>query len=190
MDIYFDVIMAGFGGQGILLIGNLLALAAMNEGKNVTWMPSYGVEMRGGVARCTVVISTDRIGSPITNIPHGAVIMNMPSLEKYAPTLRPGGVMIANGSFISEKDVKRNDLDCAVVPTTGIAEEIGDSRLASMVALGAFIQRAKVVSLDTTVDCLKGIIPPKRHEKMLGINGEALRRGHAFAAEAKGSSKK
>lgn len=182
--------MAGFGGQGILLIGDLLALAAMNEDKNVTWMPSYGVEMRGGVARCTVVISSDRIGSPITNIPHGAVIMNMPSLEKYAPTIRPGGVMIVNGSFIKEKDVTRNDLDALVVPTAEIAEEIGDARLAAMVALGAFVQRSEVVSLDTTVDCLKNIIPPKRHEKMLGINEQALRRGHDFGAKAKNFKKK
>lgn len=181
--IYHDVIMAGFGGQGILLIGDLLALAAMREGRNVTWMPSYGVEMRGGVARCTVVISSTRVGSPITNHPRGAVIMNQPSLQKYGPTVRPGGVMIANAAFISPEELTRDDVDTVLIDTSAIALEMGDIRLAAMIALGAFAQRADIVAIDTLVDSLKDIIPPKRHDKMLGINQDALRRGFAFAEE-------
>ena len=180
---YYDVIMAGFGGQGILLIGDLLALTAMNEGRHVTWMPSYGVEMRGGVANCTVVISSERIGSPITGSPYAAIVMNRPSILKFAPRVKSGGVLIVNGSFMTAEDVERNDLDALIVPTSEIALDIGDGRLASMVALGAFIEKTRCVSLENTVTALGDVIPPKRHH-LLPINEEALRVGSRFALGA------
>ena len=177
---YYDVIMAGFGGQGILLIGDLLAYTAMREGRHVTWMPSYGVEMRGGVANCTVVISSERIGSPITGTPCSAIVMNRPSLDKYAPRVKPGGVLIVNGSFIKAEDVPRSDLDALVLPTSEIALEIGDGRLASMVALGAFIEKTRCVTLENAIAALSNIIPLKRHH-LLPINEQALRSGSQFA---------
>ncbi|MEW6201973.1 MAG: 2-oxoacid:acceptor oxidoreductase family protein [bacterium] len=180
---YHDVIMAGFGGQGILLIGDLLALTAMNEGRHVTWMPSYGVEMRGGVANCTVVISSERIGSPITGSPYSAIVMNRPSLLKFAPRVKSGGVLIVNGSFMTAEDVPRSDLDALTVPTSEIALEIGDGRLASMVALGAFIEKTRCVSLENAIAALGEVVPPKRHN-LLPINEEALRAGSRFALGA------
>ncbi|MEW5947554.1 MAG: 2-oxoacid:acceptor oxidoreductase family protein, partial [bacterium] len=146
-----DVIIAGFGGQGVLLIGDLLALTAMNEGRNVTWMPSYGVEMRGGTANCTVVVSSERIGSPITGAPCSVIAMNPPSLAKYEPMIEPGGLLVANRSFIRPEDSSRDDIDRIFVPTSEIAFEIGDGRLASMVALGAFIEKTSVILLENAI---------------------------------------
>lgn len=181
---YYDVIMAGFGGQGILMIGDLLALTAMNEGRHVTWMPSYGVEMRGGTANCTVVISDKRIGSPITGRPHSLIIMNKPSLEKFAPSARPGGVLIANASFMKPSDLYRSDLDAVFIPTVEMAAEFGDVRMASMIALGAFIEKTGVVTLEDAVSALDSTLPEKR-KKLLPLNVKALEAGRDFARNTK-----
>ncbi|MBE0602950.1 MAG: 2-oxoacid:acceptor oxidoreductase family protein, partial [Deltaproteobacteria bacterium] len=133
-----DIIMAGFGGQGILMIGNLLALTAMEEGKNVTYLPSYGVEMRGGTANCTVIISDEEIGSPVVWKPGSLVIMNGPSLEKYLPNLQPGGELVINSSLVDEKKVDRTDVRLFPVAADEIARnKIGSRQMASMIALGA-----------------------------------------------------
>lgn len=181
---YYDVIMAGFGGQGVLLIGDMLAQAGMMMGRHVTWMPSYGVEMRGGTANTTVVISDKRIGSPITGKPHSVLAMNGPSLEKFGPRVRPGGVIIANGSMISPDQFKRDDVDLLFVPCVEIATEAGDPKAASMAALGAFIQKTQTVTFDAVSQALNSYLTGKK-AKFIPMNEAAVKKGMAFAANEK-----
>ena len=137
-----EVKFAGFGGQGVMLMGQILAQAAINEGFEVVWIPSYGPEMRGGTAYCTVVISDRPIGSPIIRNPKHLVAMNRPSLEKFAPTVRPGGVIFINQSLISI-DAGRDDVDILSVPIIEIARSLGNVRAANIVALSAFVARRR-----------------------------------------------
>ncbi|HEY6009474.1 MAG TPA: 2-oxoacid:acceptor oxidoreductase family protein, partial [Geobacteraceae bacterium] len=130
------VIMAGFGGQGILMIGNLLSIGALREGLNVTFFPSYGVEMRGGTANCTVTISNREVGSPVTSRPHGLIAMNEPSVAKFGPRILAGGFLLVNTSMGGES-FEREDLKILRLPCNEEARDLGDGRLASMVALGA-----------------------------------------------------
>jgi 2-oxoglutarate ferredoxin oxidoreductase subunit gamma len=176
-----DIIMAGFGGQGILMIGNLLALAAMEEGKNVTYFPAYGVEMRGGTANCTVVVSDEEIGSPVVGRPGSLVIMNGPSLEKFLPMLAPGGDLVINSSLVDGKLVNREDVRLLAVPADDIARvRIGSRQMASMIALGAYVALSGVVRLDTLNDCLPKVIS-KKYEKFIPLNVNALKEGAALA---------
>ncbi len=133
-----DVIMAGFGGQGVLLIGKMLAYAGMHEGKEVSWLPSYGPEMRGGTANCTVVISDRPVGSPVIRSPRAVLAMNLPSLDKFEPDVRPGGLLLINTSLIARKST-RDDVTIIDVPANEIANELGNPRGANMVALGAYL---------------------------------------------------
>lgn len=179
-----DVVMAGFGGQGILMIGNLLALAAMKEGRNVTCFPAYGVEMRGGTANCTVVISDEEIGSPVVGHPRSCVVMNGPSLDRYMPVLRTGGTLIVNRSLVDPAKVTRGDLDVLSVPANDIARDsLGSQQLASMVALGAYVAMAGVVEIRTLVDCLPDVVP-KKYERFIPLNGNALKEGEFFVNSA------
>jgi len=130
-----EIIIAGFGGQGVLFGGQLLTYAAMDEGKEVTWIPSYGPEMRGGTANCTVVISDDEIGSPMVSNPQAAIVMNLPSLDKYEPLIKPGGVLVINESMVDRKPL-RKDINVVMVKANDIAEKLGDRRLSNMVMLG------------------------------------------------------
>lgn len=139
-----EVIMAGFGGQGLMLIGKMLAEAGMREGKEVTWLPSYGPEMRGGTANCTVVISDRPVGSPIVKSPRDLVAMNLPSLDKFEATVRPGGVVVVNASLIP-RPCKRKDVHELRVPATEIANECGATKSANMVVFGAYVARTGVV---------------------------------------------
>ena len=179
---YHDCIMAGFGGQGILMIGDILSLAAMHDGRSVTWMPSYGVEMRGGTARCTVVISDERIGSPITGNPSGCLVMNKPSLDKYESWVAPGGTLVANGTFIQKSDFSRDDITNLLVPTNDIAEKVGDKRTASMVALGAYIEMTGVTDSDGIKAALEKTFSGKK-AKLVPLNIEAIDEGRKFARE-------
>jgi 2-oxoglutarate ferredoxin oxidoreductase subunit gamma len=149
-----EVMFAGFGGQGILLSGKVLAHAAMEEGFEVAWVPSYGPEMRGGTAYCTVVISDRPIGSPIIKNPLHLVAMNLPSLEKFAPIVKPTGVIIVNSSLIPI-EAGREDCDVLKVPTVEIAKELGNAKAANIVALSAFVARSKVVTVDTLRHCVE-----------------------------------
>ncbi len=170
-------LIAGFGGQGVLLIGQLLAKAAMHEGMNVSWMPSYGPEMRGGEANCAVVISDEPIGSPlVTEIPF-AVIMNKPSMIKFTPAMEPGGVMLYNSSLI-DITPDRTDITAIPVDCNRIAEELGNSRTANMVMLGAILKKTGVVSIDAAMEALKATFGPKK-EHLLPINRQAMERGAA-----------
>jgi 2-oxoglutarate ferredoxin oxidoreductase subunit gamma len=177
---YYDVIMAGFGGQGIMLIGDILAYAAMREEKRVTYMPTYGVEMRGGTANCTIMISDEEIGSPMTGHPHSAIVMNGPSLEKFQPRVRPGGFLLVNTSLIDAKQANRTDIDTLLLPTNDIATELGNAKIANMVALGGFVERTQVVSLESIKNTLPKAIA-ERYHKTIPLNIKAIETGAQLA---------
>lgn len=174
-----EVIFAGFGGQGVLFSGQILAFAGMDAGKDVTWMPSYGPEMRGGTANCTVVIADEEIGSPLVRNPQAAVVMNLPSLDKYENLVAPGGVLVVNASLVN-RDVQRTDIDVVMIPAQEIAETIGNRRLLNIVMLGALLQRKAILSLEAIEQALDTHLP-ERHRRMLPANIQALRAGAAFA---------
>ncbi len=176
---YFDVIMAGFGGQGVMLIGNLLAYGAMNQGVNVTFFPSYGVEMRGGTANCTVVVSDKEIGSPIVGQPKSLIIMNKPSLDKFQPRLEKNGLLIFNSSLIDPKNVSRKDIKVVAIPMNELAMELGNARLANMIAIGAFIKLTDVVNIESLKDSLKNVIS-ERNLKFIPDNIKAIEKGFEF----------
>jgi len=169
-----EVMFAGFGGQGILLMGKILAHAAMEEGLEVAWVPSYGPEMRGGTAYCTVVVSDRPIGSPIIKNPMHLVAMNRPSLEKFAPSVKPSGVILINSSLISI-DSGREDVDELKVPVVDIAKEIGSVKAANIVALAAFVARCKIVDIESLRQCVKEEFAKKA--KLIPLNMTAMDRG-------------
>jgi 2-oxoglutarate ferredoxin oxidoreductase subunit gamma len=171
-----EIMFAGFGGQGILLSAKIIALAAMDEGREVAWVPSYGPEMRGGTAYCTVVISDRLIGSPIIRNPMHLVAMNRPSLEKFAPVVKPGGIILVNSTLISIPS-GRTDVDELRVPVNDIAVKIGNVRAANIVALGAFAARSQLVSYETLQECVRHEFAKK--EKLIPLNMEALEKGYA-----------
>ncbi len=178
-----EIIIAGFGGQGVLFAGELLAYAALDCGHQVTWIPSYGPEMRGGTAHCTVIISDDEIGSPVVRNPRGAIVMNLPSLEKYEPLIQSGGVLVVNGSLV-DRPVQRNDIVGLVIPAVEEAEAIGDRRLANIILVGALLERLPVLTHASVMDALRAHLP-ERKRALLEPNGRAMERGAALArAEA------
>ena len=176
-----EVQFAGFGGQGIMLMGQILAQAAMQAGSEVVWIPSYGPEMRGGTAYCTVVISDRPIGSPIIRNPMHLVAMNRPSLEKFAPFVKPGGVIFINSSIISI-DAGRDDVDVLKVPIIEIAKDIGSVKTANIVALAAFVARSKIVDFALLQESVKDKFAEK--EKLIPLNMKALEEGRRFALES------
>jgi 2-oxoglutarate ferredoxin oxidoreductase subunit gamma len=170
-----DVIMAGFGGQGILLIGKMLAYAGMHEGKEVSWLPSYGPEMRGGTCNCTVVISDRPVGSPVIQSPRAVVAMNLPSLEKFEPDMRPGGFLVINTSLIN-RGATRDDVEVIEIPANTIAQELGNPRGANMVALGAYVGATDAVSLEEVEAVVRQTFAAK--PSVIDVNLEALRKGY------------
>ena len=177
---YQEIIMGGVGGQGIMVIGNLLAQAAFMEDLNVTYIPIYGVEKRGGQADCTVVISNEEIGSPIVGYPQSCVIMSKPSLLKYAPKIKPHGLLLLNSSMVDPKEVPRNDIDLLPIPANEMAQEMKNDRLANMMVIGAFVEKTKVVSLETLIAALPKIFD-ERHHHLIPANTEAIRKGAEYA---------
>ncbi|MFH1234585.1 MAG: 2-oxoacid:acceptor oxidoreductase family protein [Candidatus Diapherotrites archaeon] len=150
------IISAGFGGQGVLLIGKILALAGMSEGRHVSWVPSYGPEMRGGTANCTVIISSEEISSPLAPMPDSMIIMNKPSLEAFEPLLKKGGLLVMNSSLIDVKP-KRSDINVFAVPANDIAEkDVGSAKAANIVMLGAYAALSGAVSMDSVKKALEG----------------------------------
>jgi 2-oxoglutarate ferredoxin oxidoreductase subunit gamma len=174
-----EIIFAGFGGQGVLFAGQILAFAGMDSGKEVTWMPSYGPEMRGGTANCTVIVADEEIGSPAVRNPKAVVALNLPSFDKYEPTVTPGGILIVNASLVN-RDFRRHDLDALMIPANEIAETIGNKRLTNMVLLGALLQKLPVLPLEAIEEALENHLP-ERHRRLLPSNKNALRQGAAFA---------
>jgi 2-oxoglutarate ferredoxin oxidoreductase subunit gamma len=174
---YNEIVLAGFGGQGVLLIGKLMAYAGMKAGREVTWMPSYGPEMRGGTCNCTVVLSDHQIGSPISKRPHALIVLNLPSLDKFEDTLRPGGVIVVNTSLINRLP-RRTDVVVVAVPANEIAIELGNAKAANMVALGAFVGASGLVELALVKEVLAEAFASR--PKLVAINQEALSRGFAL----------
>ncbi len=174
-----EVVFSGFGGQGALFAGQLLAYAALGEGKHVTWIPSYGPEMRGGTAHCIVIVSDEEIGAPIIRNPNSAVVLNNPSMDKYEALLKPGGVLVVNRSLIARPAV-REDITLVDVPANEIAEKIGSAKMANVVLLGALLETTGAISLESVAKALDEHLPPKAR-KLLDQNKQALRQGAAIA---------
>ena len=177
-----EVIIAGFGGQGVLFAGQLLSYTAMDEGKAVTWIPSYGPEMRGGTANCTVVISDEEIGSPFVKNPTAVLAMNLPSLDKFEDLVEEGGVLVVNSSMV-DRPVKRQDIQVVTLPANDIAEELGSKRSVNMVMLGALLANLDLLSVDALEAGLEAHLP-ERHKKFLAGNKQALRKGAEYKAGA------
>ena len=178
---YFDVFISGFGGQGILLAGQLLAEAAMEKGLNVTFFPSYGVEMRGGTARCTVIISDEEIGSPIVDSPGCVIAMNQPSLLRFQDVVADRGLLIVNSSLAKMEDVTREGVHIHQVPMSELAIELGNARLTNMVALGAYAQLSVAIKPEELAKALQSVIPA-RNQKFIPMNEKAILKGAAYAA--------
>ena len=175
-----EVIIAGFGGQGVLFAGQLLSYTAMDEGKEVTWFPSYGPEMRGGTANCTVVISDEEIGSPLVKNPTAVIAMNLPSLEKFEGLVEEDGVLVVNASMIN-REVTRKDIKVVSIPANDIAGELGSERAVNMLLLGALLGNMDMLSIEAVEKALKAHLP-ERHKKFLPLNIEALHKGATYLA--------
>jgi len=174
----YEVTLAGFGGQGIMTAGQLLAYTGIEEKKQVVWLPSYGPEMRGGTAYCTVVISDARIGSPIINNPTAACVFNRPSFDKFSPRIKPGGLLIVNSSLIDVK-TDRTDLTEILVPANKMALEAGNPKVANIIILGAFIGASKIVSYEKTIEVIKAKLGRKK--ELLEMNLHVLEEGYKLA---------
>lgn len=177
-EVFDSIIIAGFGGQGVMLLGKIIAQAAMLSGLHVTWIPKYGAEVRGGTAHCMVRVSSKPIASPLIDYPMSLIVMNKISLSKFEPIARKKGLIVVNSSLVDGK-VARKDVDAFYVPVTDIADEIGDVRGANMVALGAFLKHRSYLSMEAVISALKDILPPHRH-KYIPLNEKALQEGKSF----------
>ena len=176
---YQDVIIAGFGGQGVMLIGNLLAQAGMEHGLEVSFIPVYGAEMRGGTANCTVVLDEHPIGSPLVREPMSTIILNEPSLAKFQPRLAANGVQIVNASLVAQ-----NLLDAAkrtvYIPVNDMAHDLGNVKMANMVALGAWLKATSALPLNVVQDALNRVVSA-HYAKLISANAKALEEGYNFA---------
>ncbi len=171
-------VFAGFGGQGVLMMGYVLAVAAMRDGKEVTYLPSYGAEMRGGTANCTVAISDEEIFSPVASSPDFAVIMNKPSLTKYENLIKSGGTIFLNSSFI-EYRFTRDDITVQEIPANDIAKQLGSERAINMIMLGGFVAKTKLTSLESIMNGLQEIVKGKK-ASVMKLNRQGLDLGAEF----------
>ncbi len=171
----FGTTIAGFGGQGVLFVGQVLAHAGMLEGNYVSWIPSYGVEMRGGTAHCFVTIAEKEVSSPLVEHPEGLLIFNKPSLEKFEPKAIKDGFLLLNSSLV-DQEPRRSDLKIYKVPANEMAAELGDSRVFNLIMLGAFVKATGVVQVENVKKALEEIIPEKR-KKLLPLNLSAVDKG-------------
>jgi 2-oxoglutarate ferredoxin oxidoreductase subunit gamma len=176
-----EVLISGFGGQGALFAGQLLAYTGMDEGWHVTWIPSYGPEMRGGTAHCIVIISEDDIGSPIIRQPSVCIVMNPPSMEKYEPLVRPGGLLVANTTLVRLKS-EREDIAVVYVPANELAAELGNVKMANVVLLGAMLGTREVLPIESVKRTLDEHIPERR-KHIIEPNKRALDRGVRYVRE-------
>lgn len=174
-----EMIFSGFGGQGALFAGMVLAYAGMDTGKNVSWIPSYGPEMRGGTAHATIIISDEEIGSPVIRRPSAAIVLNNPSMEKYEPLVKPGGSLVYNSSLISGNP-SRADIRYVAIPANDVAAELGSVRMANMATLGALVAVTHVLPLEAVAQALRGHLPESK-QHLLEPNLQALRRGAELA---------
>jgi 2-oxoglutarate ferredoxin oxidoreductase subunit gamma len=171
---YQDIIIAGFGGQGIMLMGRMLAYAGLKEGRRVVWIPSYGPEMRGGSANCTVILSDEEIGSPVVSHPGAVIAMNHSSLERFEPYLKNGGLLLINSSMV-QRESNRKDIEVINIPVTKIADEIGDPKVANMVMLGALVAKTGWVKMETLGKVVEETLQSKAH--LIHLNTSAIIKG-------------
>ncbi len=171
-----QILIAGFGGQGVLFAGKFLAYKGLTEGKQVSWLPSYGPEMRGGTANCSIILSDDPIGSPIVSNPDVLFAMNLPSLDKYENEVKSGGTIIVDSTLIKRK-VVREDVNVFYVPATQMAADISAPALANMIMVGKAIKETGAVSIDGLEDGLKKVVPPKKAD-MIALNLKAVETGY------------
>lgn len=175
------ITIAGFGGQGVMAIGQLLTYAGMIENKEVSWLPSYGPEMRGGTANCSVVIASQDVGSPVVTDATSAIVMNKPSLDKFESTIVKGGKLFINSSLI-ERKAERDDIDVYYIPANKIADELGNMRVANMVILGAYLRATNVVSIDSILEGFTKVFGEKK-ANLIPINKQALEKGAEIIEE-------
>ena len=176
-----EFIFAGFGGQGMLLIGKFLAMACMLDGKHVSWLPSYGPEMRGGTANCSVIVSDDPVASPLVDKADVVIAMNEPSLDKFESHVRPGGLLVINSSIIDRKAV-RDDIDVIYCDAQHIAEAVGNPKGANVAILGAMLEKCDIVDTDRMIEAIR-IELGERKAKFLEGNKKALLAGKEMAKE-------
>ncbi len=176
-----QIIIAGFGGQGLLFSGKVLAYAGLAEDRQLSWLPSYGPEMRGGTANCTVILSDEPIGSPIVDHPNVVMVMNNPSLDKYENMVAPGGKLFVDSALISRK-VDRDDIDVFYIPATQLAKDMGAPTLANMILLGAIVKETGCVSAEHLEEGLRHAVPP-RHADLIDLNLKALEIGKNYTQD-------
>ena len=169
------LIIAGFGGQGVMAMGQLLTYAGMIEDKNVSWLPSYGPEMRGGTANCSVILSDEPVGSPVVTDSTASIVLNKPSLDKFENSVVPGGKLFINSSLIDKKSV-RNDIDVYYIPANEIAMELGNDKVANMVMLGAFLEATKLVDIESILKAFTKVFGENKAH-LVPLNKEALEKG-------------
>jgi 2-oxoglutarate ferredoxin oxidoreductase subunit gamma len=174
-------IFSGFGGQGVLSMGSTLANTAMLEGKHVTYLPAYGVEVRGGTANCTVVVSDEEIASPVASYPEFVVAMNQPSFTRFQNILQGGGLLCVNSSIVNTESA-RSDIEVLAIPTTDLAEKIGTTKVANMVMLGALVRASNMISFEAMLENLAAILGEGK-AKLLELNKKALTIGYNYSEE-------
>lgn len=178
-----EVMFSGFGGQGVLTIAKNLAYTAMIEGKQTCWMPTYGPEMRGGTCGCTVSVSDKPVSSPILERYSTVVALNQPSLDKYEPKVKPGGILIWESTNI-QNGPKRTDIKTVAIPAYEEADKLGNPLMMGMILLGAFIQKTDAISIEGVLNALKKTLPERRHN-LIPLNEQALKRGYEIAESIK-----
>lgn len=182
MQASHEIVIAGFGGQGVLSMGQIIAYAALVEGKEVSWMPSYGPEMRGGTANCIVIVSPDRISSPIITRFDSAIALNQPSADKFAQRVKPGGLFMYEHSTVITPPTRR-DIDVVGIGALNEAARMGKRQVANMIMLGAFLERRPIIKVENVMEALKKVLP-ERHHHLLPLNEQALGVGREMAAKA------
>jgi len=175
---YQGIRISGFGGQGVISAGVLLAQAGMMEGKEVSFFPAYGAEMRGGTANCSVVVASEEVSTPIVSSPDTAIVLNEPSLAKFEPMVKPGGLLIVNSSLVNSK-ATRKDIKVLYVPCNGVAGELGNAKVMNMVAIGAFAAATGAISIDAIARALPKVYKKLKPE-VIELNIKALKRGAEF----------
>lgn len=177
------IILAGFGGQGVLFMGKILAETGMKAGKHVSWIPSYGPEMRGGTANCTVILSENEIASPMVTVPDTVIAMNKPSVAKFNLRIKAGGMLMYNSSLIERQEF-RDDIRLVEIPARDIAVEAGSDRVANVVMAGAYCNFSKLIHFDDMLKAMPQLIPARKQD-MLELNVEAFKKGYEYAKEKK-----
>ncbi len=175
-----EIVIAGFGGQGVMSMGQLLAYAGLEENKHVSWIPSYGPEMRGGTANCAITVADEPISCPLVSEPDVLIVLNRPSLLKFEKDLKPGGLLLLNSSLVSAEP-SRSDIRVAKVPADELAnEKFNNLRIANMIIVGTLVQLTGVVAIPSVIEALKKVLP-ERHHKLIPLNQQALEFGVELA---------